>query len=274
MGIASVRQLHLVQRNTIWWNTSLDPGTKLAYYWHMFTAFVRSASTHKMRINYLGNSMHYDNFATPLSLQAYPHEITHSILSNAAGQKLKNVLDIGGNIGQFSLTLSHVLEDAAKIDILEPNSEIFELLKKNTHGKKNIRTFNYGVGKKGTQHIFYTPGKSATGSVFKSNTTNHTKAKKTKISMVNDISKLTGRSKYDLVKIDVEGYEYQLLEAIKPFKAKLMFIEVSLGRYKDFNHSKLFKLIEKKFGKFDIVHLSGGNSTSNNFDVMLKFVDA
>ena len=272
MGIAGVRQLQLVQRNTIWWDTPLPASMKLAYYWHMVNALLRSVSTRKMHINYLGNRMHYDNFVTPLSLQAYPHEITHSIISNVSGHKIKNVLDIGGNIGQFSLTLSHVLKDAAKIDILEPNSEIFELLTKNTHGKKNIRTFNYGVGKKGTQHIFYTPGKSATGSVFKSNTTNHTKAKKTKIKMVNDIAELTGRSKYDLVKIDVEGYEYQLLEAIKPFAAKLMFIEVSLGRYKDFNHSKLFKLIEKKFGKFDIVHLSGGDSTSNNFDVMLKFV--
>lgn len=247
--------------------------TKLAYYWHMFNAFARSASTRKMRINYLGNSVHYDNFVTPLSLQAYPHEITHSILSNAAGHKIKKVLDIGGNIGQFSLTLSHVLKDAAKIDILEPNSEIFDLLQKNTHGKKNIRAFNYGVGKKGTHHIFYTPGKSATGSVFKTNTTDHTKAKKTQIKMVNDIAELTGRDKYDLVKIDVEGYEYQLLEAIKPFKTKLMFLEVSIGRYKDFCHSKLFNLIEKKFGKFDIVHLSSGNSSSNNFDVMLKFID-
>jgi hypothetical protein len=93
--------------------------------------------------------------------------------------------------------------------------------------------------------------------------------------LVDDIGKLTNNLTYDLVKIDVEGYEYSLLKAIHPFKTKLLFLEVSsLGRYKNFSHSRLFNLIEKKFGKFDIVHLSGGDSHSNNFDVMLRFIEA
>lgn len=262
--------MHLVHRNRVWWNTPLRTHVKLSYYGHALSAFLRSFSK-KTHIKYLGHRLYYDNLATPLSLQAYPHEISKSILSNLSGAKLKHVLDIGGNIGQFSLTLDHFLEGAANIDVLEPNSEIFELLKKNTRHKDNIRTFNLGLGKSGTAHMYYTPGKSATGSIFKSNA-GKASAKKLKIKVADDVSEATGRKKYDLVKIDVEGYEYRLLEAIKPFTTQFMFIEVSLDRYKDFCHSKLFRLIEEKFGKFDIVHLSHGNLSSNNFDIMLRFV--
>ena len=270
---SSVKQLHLIQRNTKWWNTPLTTQEKLTYYGFITSSIVRAASTKQKRIRYLGNVLHYDNIATPLSLQAYPYEINKSILSNAHGINFRRILDIGGNIGQFSLTLSHALRDKPVIDVLEPNAEIFHLLRKNTAHKRNIRIHNYGVGKPNIKHMYFTPGKSATGSLFKANTTIASSAKKTKIALINDISKLTGCAKYDLTKIDVEGYEYSLLESIKPFKTKLLFLEVSgQGRYKNFAHSSLFNLIEKKFGKYDIIHLSGSHAKADNFDAMLKFV--
>lgn len=244
---------------------------KLSYYGYMLSALTRSASTKRMKVKYLGNDMHYDNFATPLTLQLYPHEINNSILKNVSS-KPRRVLDIGGNIGQFSLTLAHALKDKVKIDIVEPNSEIYGLLKRNVSHKKNIKTFNAGIGNPQIKHLFYAPGRSGTGSVFKSNTESIRSNKKLAINMVNDIKALTGCEEYDLTKIDVEGYEYSLLEAIRPFKTKYLFLEASLNRYKNFQHSQLFSMIENKFGKFDILHLSGANSRTNNFDVLFKFL--
>ena len=271
--IARVKQLHLLRRNALWWNTPLTLSEKLFYYGHIFSSIIRAFFTKKRRIIYLGNVLFYDNVAVPLSLQAYPHEIHRSILANISGLKVKKVLDIGGNIGQFSLTLSHALKDKVHIDVLEPNPEAFGLLKLNTASKKNIRVFNLGIGKPSLSHMFYTPGKSATGSIFRRNADVKSAPKKQKITLINDTVEVTGHANYDLVKIDVEGYEYNLLEVIKPLQTKLMFLEVSgRGRYKNFPHSGLFSLIEKKFGKFDIVHLSGGGVNSNNFDVMLRFV--
>ncbi|MDP4038665.1 MAG: FkbM family methyltransferase [bacterium] len=268
----AIKQLHLIQRNSLWWNTPLSVTEKLTYYGFIFSSVIRAAFTKKKKIVYLGNVLHYENIATPLSLQAYPHEVYKSILANTRGIRIKRVLDIGGNIGQFSLTINHALKDKVLIDVLEPNSEIFHLLRENTAHKKNIRIFNLGVGKSSLKHMYFNPGKSATGSIFKRNSTTKSAAKKTKIELVNEVAKVTGNLKYDLVKIDVEGYEYSLLESIKPFATKLMFLEVSgLGRSKNFTHSDLFSLIESKFGKFDILHISDTHAKSNNFDILIRF---
>ena len=273
-SVASVRLLQLIRRNVTWWHAPISTSVKLFYYGSMLSSLSRAVAIKKFTINYLGNTLHYDNLVTPLSLQVYPYEITRNILSNAANIKIKKVLDVGGNIGQFCLTLSYVLQDNVLIDVLEPNPEIYSLLRKNTSRKKNIRTYNVGVGKPTIKHLFYVPGKSAAGSILKDNA-NHGKkrVRKTTIQVTDDIPGLTGLKDYDLIKIDVEGYEYTLLEEIKPIVTKLMVLEVSgLGRYKNFTHSRLFSLIESKFGKFDIVHLSHSDARSVNFDIMLRFV--
>lgn len=270
---SGVKQLHLLQRNAKWWGAPIGTTAKLSYYGFIASAITRAATTKRKKVRYLGHPLSYDNFATPLSLQLYPYEINNSILANVPDIKIKRVLDIGGNIGQFSLTLSHALKDKVRIDVIEPNSDIYELLNANTSQKSNIHIYNFGIGKPGVRDMFYTPGKSATGSLYKSNTSDETTAKRTKVSLLDDIISLTGCGKYDLTKIDVEGYEYNLLKAIKPFKTKLMFLEVSgLGRYKNYPHSKLLSLIEKKFGEFEIRHISGANHKSNNFDILLQFV--
>src|SRR3989344_6999120 len=222
--IAGFKQLRLIRRNVLWWKTPLSTAEKLSYYGSIFNSFVRAVLTKKKRITYLGNALHYDNVVTPLSLQAYPHEIHNSILANAKDIKINRILDIGGNIGQFSLTFSHALRDKVLIDVLEPNSEIFHLLRRNTAHKKNIRTFNLGVGEPSQKHMYFTPGKSATGSLFKDNVSIKSSAKKTKIALTDEIAKVTGRLNYDLVKVDVECYEHDLIEAVRPFAAKLLFL--------------------------------------------------
>lgn len=270
---SGVKHLHLIQRNAKWWGAPIGAKTKLSYYGFIASALTRAVATKRKSVRYLGHVLRYDNFATPLSLQLYPYEINNSILANAPDIKIKRVLDIGGNIGQFSLTLSHALKDKARIDVIEPNPDIYELLHSNTQHKTNIHTYNFGIGRPGMKDMFYTPGKSATGSLYISNTSDKTVAKKTKVALINDVVSLTDCRQYDLTKIDVEGYEYNSLEAIKPFKTKLMFIEISgLGRYKNYHHSKLLSLIEKKFGEFDIRHISAADRKSNNFDILLHFV--
>lgn len=272
--LAGLKQLQPINRNRLWWSTPLPISTKLRYYPSMAAALTKSLVAKNWSISYLGHKLRYDNFATPFSLQAYPREISESILKNTPKNiEIKKVLDIGGNIGQFSITLSHFLGGDVQIDVLEPNPDIFEIIKNNTSQIPRIAIYNFGVGKTGKSFMFYTPGKSATGSVFSKNTSSPKNAKKIEIQLTDDVQAITGRGEYDLIKIDVEGYEYDLIEALRPIKTKLMFIEVSsLGRYKNFYHSELLALIEKRFGKFDILHSSGSEAMASNFDLLLQFV--
>ena len=265
-------KLRLVARNVSWWKSGLSVGEKLSYYPSMAISVARDLATKEKRLNYLGESMEYDNTAAPLTMQLYPEEISNKILENTDGA-IKSVLDIGGNIGQFSRTMSYFLPKA-DIHVIEPNPDVFELLTKNTETVGNIAIHNVGIGKPGKTTMHYTPGKSGTGSLFKDNAGGAT-TQEIEIELVNDVEKLTKTKSFDLVKIDVEGYEFQLLKEIKPFKTRYMFIEVSgLSRHKDYSHSEFYRLIEEKFGSFDIVHQTITYKTLNNFDVLLKFTDA
>lgn len=263
-------KLNLVKRNLAWWNSQIGTDTKLAYYPSIAAAYAR-ALTGKRSINYLGRRFEFDNLATPLSLQYYPHEISTKILKNM-DIKPKKVLDIGGNIGQFSLTLSTILNHRVKIDVFEPNPDIFSILNANLAGCSNIRSHNLGIGKGGTSNMHYQPGRSSIGSLVKQNAGQKNRLKQVEIKLTDDIARHTKTKLYDLVKIDVEGYEHDLLKTMKPLKTKYLFIEVSgMGRHKEFDHSSLFGTIGEKFGAFNILNSSEANRHTDNFDMLLRF---
>lgn len=266
-----MKKIDLINRNAAWLRSEIPLGQKLGYYPSMMIALAGGMFGRKS-IRYLGNKVAYDNPAAPLSLQAYPHEITAKVLHHLP-RLPKKVLDIGGNIGQFSITLSTVLNRKVDIDVFEPNPAAFELLAKNTAPHQNIRIYNLGLGKRGKTKMFYEPGRSAIGSMFKQNAGSDGRVKPVDIEVVDDISAQTGSSKYDLIKIDVEGYEYDLLKSIKPVQTDYLFIEVSCrGRHKDFDHSSLFELIAKRFGKFDILFSTPVTTGIDNFEVLVSFI--
>ena len=184
----------------------------------------------------------------------------------------KHVIDIGGNIGQFPLTMAAILPDVS-VDALEPNSDIYKILKKNVKPYKNVHVYNVGVGK-ATQEatMFYQPAHSCTGSLLAENAGDAETLKEIPITLVDDIPKLTKRSQYDLATIDVEGYEMDVLKSLKGLKTRYLFIEVSSqGRAKTYLHSRLFDTIREMFGAFDIVYSLGQSAGAAAFDVLLEF---
>ncbi len=271
--MSNFSNLRLVKRNISWWKSDLSTAEKVAYYFSMLLSMTRSAVLKKNYIKYLGHTLYYDNFVTPMSLQFYPLDIK-DILQNSTNIHIKRALDIGGNIGQFSLSLSHALDEKVKIDVLEPNVNIIELLNKNTSSSGNIHVYNQGIGDPSVKHLYYAPGKSGEGSIYKQNASLKKPSIKTPISLVNDVVKITGRDSYDLVKIDVEGYEYSLLKNLKPFRTKLLFLEITgQERFKNYTHSELFSLIEKRFGKFDVLFQSAIDAKSIKYDILIRFVN-
>lgn len=261
------KSLKIKERNKEWLtSTGVSSIMKLTYY----TEIAKSLSLKRKKIKYLGQQFFYDNPATPLNLQNYPYEISKKILANMDKQP-KTILDIGGNIGQFSITIDHILNGESKIDTFEPNPYAFEYLKKNTQHEKNIRLFRYGLGeKKETITLYFEPTRSAIGSFIKDNAGRNVEEQKVKI--IKDVKKQTERGHYDLVKIDVEGYERHALSALKGLTFDYMFIELSgQTRTKDYYHSALIAYIQDQFGVFDIVYSSGVAKGDTTFDVLLKF---
>lgn len=262
-----IKNLKLIERNKEWLSANGVSGKdKFSYYGHIALSYAMQ----KKKITYLGRALYYDNPATPLNLQNYPHEIVKKILGNMHAHP-KLVLDIGGNLGQFSLTMNYILKNKAKIDSFEPNSFIYEFLIKNTEGTP-IRAFNFGLGEKeGKVQLHFDPDRTAIGSVIKNNA--GTGAVLTQdIAITATPEKITKRTKYDLVKVDVEGYEMHALKGLKNISFEYLFIEFSgQGREKDYQHSDLLALLKKQWGSFDIYYASPVRKDCDTFDMLIRF---
>lgn len=261
------RNLKLVERNREWWQASgLTPRDKAAYY----GSIVRTYATRDKVVHYLGHDLHFDNPATPLNLQNYPYEITRKVLANMSITPT-TVLDIGANLGQFSLTTRHVLGGAVTIDAFEPNPYVFDFLRRNTADVAGVTIHNYGVGAAdGVSELHFDPSRTGIGSLIKENAGNPTEL--ATITVTGDVSAITGRDTYDLVKVDVEGYEFHALEGLSAITPAYLFLEVSgLGRAKDYKHSQLFGRIRDQWGEFDVGYVGGYGDRGDTFDVLLGF---
>lgn len=273
LNLSQLAKLRLIFRTRLWLSASIPTATKLKYFPAVGVSYLRMILTGNKTISYLGTKLKFDNVASPFSLQAYPFEIANKILANMPS-KPATVLDVGGNIGQFSITMSALMGGKVSIDILEPNPEAYSMLQDNIVPLSNLTSYNTGVGKAGKHDLFFNQGQSATGSLLKNNAGEKgaSTTRKISINLTDKVALLTGRKDYDLVKIDVEGYEIEALEGLKGIKPKFLYIEVSgLGRGKNYLHSELLQAIADRFGKFDVYYLSSADSGSINFEALLGF---
>lgn len=262
-----IKNLKLIERNREWLaDTGVSKFEKVDYYWRVAASILMK----KNKIKYLGADLYYDNPATPLNLQNYPYEIAKKIIANMDKEPM-HVLDIGGNLGQFSLTTNSLLQKPAHIDVFEPNSFVFEFLKKNTKKYDNIHIHNYGLGEKDSRKILYfNPKRTGVGSLMKGNA-GEGEVMEQEIAITSSPEKITKRKIYDLVKIDVEGYEYHALKALRNIKFEYLFIEFSgQGREKDYAHSEMLSTIRELWGEFDIYYCGGLSKDSDTFDLLLR----
>ncbi|MCA9380145.1 FkbM family methyltransferase [Candidatus Dojkabacteria bacterium] len=237
----------------------------LGAYFSIFTLIFHR----QKRVKYFGHDFIHESIVGPVLI--YPHEISTDLIKQTSGERLKYVLDIGGNLGQFAITLVNMM-DLVQLDIVEPNPTIFNTLKSNTSFYKQISCYNFAIGKPGIQKFYYKKGKSATGSFIKSNAyLNEETTRTVKVEVVNKIQSHTKRSNYDLIKIDVEGFEMEVVKNLKGIKTKYLLIEVSSNREKNYSTSELYSQIAKTFGEFEIVYQDASDSQTNSFDVLLRF---
>jgi arabinofuranan 3-O-arabinosyltransferase len=268
----SLADLKLMHRNRLWLTATINPRDKFAYYPHLVAAYL-AMPTGKRSVIYLGHRFEFDNAATPLNLQTYPHEIGREILCHM-NDRPRIVLDIGGNIGQFSTTLAY-FTDLTQLDIFEPNRNILGLLSANVaHLGTKKRIFNYavGAGRDGYGEMYYQPGRSAIGSIIPANAGEKTHLTPTPVQFCGDPSLLTQTNTYDLVKIDVEGFEIEVIQALSHIKTAYLFLEVSARtRQRNYNESRLFAAITRSLGEYEIRYSDGYDGKNSSYQLLLHF---
>lgn len=140
--------------------------------------------------------------------------------------KFNNLIDVGGNIGQFSLFASQ--NNIKKILIFEPIAECSFKIKKIFKDNKNIKIFSFALGNKNESKKIYLTNKIDSSSFFRPSLllkkklniySNHTKT--VNIYRADKILSREFNSDKILLKIDTQGYE---LEILKGFGKKIYLI--------------------------------------------------
>ena len=125
------------------------------------------------------------------------------------------VLDIGANIGYYSLLFSKLVGNRGKVYAFEPDPDNYQLLSKNVklNNLQNIFLYNKGVSNEiGESFLYQCPHNNGMHRSYPSILCD----KKIPIEMmVLDKMPIFHDKKVDFIKIDIEGYEYHALSGMK-----------------------------------------------------------
>lgn len=257
---------HLVRLSSAWLACrEVSPTERLLYLGRVLGAL----AMRRRSITYLGKCFHFDTFRTPVLLMGYPAEVGQNLLASIP-TPIHSVLDIGANIGQFSATLAYYLPQLDRLDVFEANTELEDYLRQNLPPTSSI--FMLGVGPPG-EHDFYCMSGASVGSSLSAEraTWKGRPPVSRRVEFVKDIKARTGTDTYDLVKIDVEGAEYTVIEHLE-VKPKYLWLEISGCQKPGTSHhtSELYGLIADKFGPFDVLYQSEGRANAIS-DVLFCF---
>lgn len=193
-------------------------------------------------------------------------------------QNIINVIDVGGHKGE---TINFFLKNfnIGKLFVFEPNKNLYDLLIKK-FSQKNIFIFNYGAGFKKEKKKLNISIDSSSSTINNINmNTNYFKRKKKFLSLKNNSSYfvdvqeinvinlsefiLSKQDKIDVLKIDTEGYEFNILRGIN----KLDFKKIDFIYFE--HHYDL--MIDKGYKFSDINKLLRENNFTLRYKVRMKF---
>lgn len=186
------------------------------------------------------------------------------------------IIDVGAHIGDSAILMKSINPNS-KIYSFEPNPSTYIKLYKNAH-KYNFYSYNLALGDKEVSASLYDTSNgnsSPFASVYKSvvESVHHTKANEYKIK-ITTLDKfyrnnLNGQS-IDLLKIDVEGYEYKVIlgatNTIKNKKVDLIQFEFNIMN----RHSRTFFLdFQELLKDYSFYRLLPNGLLAINYDSLL-----
>lgn len=147
---------------------------------------------------------------------AYKNEIQR--LRTVGRTPFASILDIGANTGQFAAH-ARVAFPMATIISFEPIEACFVELKRRFAGDENFHAYNCAIGRSNRQTTFYSNDYAPSSSMLQIADrhvthypkTAHTTATTIEEKMFEEVVNLSSLSKPCLIKIDVQGYELEVI---------------------------------------------------------------
>tara|TARA_B100001057_G_scaffold77027_1_gene71802 strand:- start:2033 stop:2707 length:675 start_codon:yes stop_codon:yes gene_type:complete len=174
------------------------------------------------------------------------------------------VLDIGANLGNVS---SYILEKKnCNIYLFEPNTLCFEILKRRFIDDNRIKIYNLAISNFSGKSNLYLHNKSKgisdssylESSSLKEAKDNVSKNNYIEINVLNIEDLLSKFETIDLIKIDIEGSEYEIMPLLVKNRSKIKCVlcelhgkpstDIEFTKNKDFipKYEKLIKLLKEK----------------------------
>jgi len=182
-----------------------------------------------------------------------------------------NVVDVGANVGYYTLLFSKLVGPSGMVYAFEPHPEIYELLRHNVKRRKNIIVLQKAASNTNGEVEFYFSRRTRSHSIY---VPHEFIIGSTRVEAV-CLDDFLANRQCDLIKIDVEGAEPLVIEGMNKLIARtkklILIIEynpsaLQLGGHipEEFlnNLQKLFDaiyLIEEETG--GLTHLSGPSLT-------------
>ena len=123
---------------------------------------------------------------------------------------LNTVIDIGANVGIFS---NYITECGAKVvHAIEPSNKAFDELKNQFYYYNSVKCHKIGIGGKDELKTIFVNNDNSTICSFLSKTSENVSEEAVNVKSLQTFYNENSISKIDLVKIDVEGMEYEIIE--------------------------------------------------------------
>jgi FkbM family methyltransferase len=183
------------------------------------------------------------------------------------------IVDVGANIGQFCVA-SKLFYPTATVYSFEPDPESYAQLVANTDRLDFVHTFNIGIGNTRGMLTFHRHSLSVLSSFTTEPGRHYSCEVDLPVERLDDV--LTGVDWIDLLKIDVEGFEYQVLAGAEGVlqRTGAVIVEVRLGSQSNWSNLEVIELLHRVSPSSRIVMtgrvLTGANGNPMCFDVVVK----
>lgn len=248
-------------------------GSKLSLlgvkYWYLAAYALHIPTSRRFHVN--GRRYRCDSFLDPAFLVQHLVDMRESLAAmKLLGRSGLTVIDVGAHHGETVLGLSLML-DKPTIYSFEPNPSCYQLLEHNTRAIP-ARLFNIGLGETSGQASFSLDERFSAWNTFAFGSARPRHSILAEVRRGDDIIDLP---RIDLLKIDVEGFEYQVLQGLQKTLARCRYLmlEMSLERPKAYRFDQLAELLGRH--RCDIVRASltqGGDTAHPScIDLCIRF---